>query len=289
MGDLAPERHTRIWVRADAIPWRNTQTLENQQGSRLDDKVRIVIGKLRIVDCRCRSEPEYALAIAVEICRALVITKAHWRAHYERLDHGEAGEVKHSVIDRKEDRRDWTVQPVFPIHRRLAADGDRAHRPLPDEDAAVIPLAAAVDATPRSEDSIDPALEDHREPEPPEEKLQDQNIAPEQLVHLRLDVGRKPVMRGGMGLFSLLALIVRAVDGRKISAVRHWVEAQNIEVRYDELVPGGCQRFRGFARHSPAKAARLRVGMNDKNPRVAAMSLEFDPAPATPRKGHGDA
>src|SRR5882724_9114601 len=183
----------------------------------------------------------------------------------ERLDHGEADEIEHAVIDGEQDRVDRTVQSARGIDRRRAANGERAHRPLAGEDAAVVPLAAAVDAAARGEHAIDPALEDRGQPEPPERKLQDQRVAPEQLVHLRLEVRREAVVGGGMGLFGLLTVVAGVADGREVAAVRHRVEAHGVEIRQDDLVPGGRQRFRRRARQGAVEALRLGVGMNDED------------------------
>jgi len=193
------------------------------------------------------------------------------RVHEEGLDHGEAGEIEHPVIDRKEDRRDGTIQPRLGIDRRLAADGDGAHRSLAEEDAAVVPLATAVSATARGEDTIDPALEDRRQSEPPQWELQNQYIAPEEPVHLRLDVRRKSVVRGSVGLFALLPVVRRIVHSHKVPAVRHRVEAHRVEVRDGNVVSRCSQRVRRLACHRAVEALRFRVGMNDEDAHSAPL------------------
>src|SRR6185312_9356299 len=122
----------------------------------------------RIGDDRRRGEAEDAVAIAGEVGGALGVADPHRRVHEERLDHGEAGEIEHAVVDGEEDGVDRAVQAAAAVDRWRAADGDGAHGPLSREDAAVVPLAAAIDAAAGGEDAIDPALEDRRQPEPPE-------------------------------------------------------------------------------------------------------------------------
>jgi len=166
----------------------------------------------------------------------------------ERLDHGEAGETEHAVVDREQDLVDRPVEAVLRIDRRAAADSESAHGALAGENAAVVPLAAAIDAAAGDEHAVNPALENRRQPEPPERKLEDQGVAPEKLVHLRLDVGGKSIVNGGIRLFSLLAIVVRIAHGREVAAIRHRIEAHCIKVGDNDLVPGRNQRLLSRAR-----------------------------------------
>jgi hypothetical protein len=69
---------------------------------RLQNKLWIVVGELRIMDRWCRVESEHLRAIAAEAGRPIVLTKARWCMYEERLNYGEASEIKDAVIDGKE-------------------------------------------------------------------------------------------------------------------------------------------------------------------------------------------
>src|SRR4029077_6732736 len=86
------------------------------------------------------------------------------------------------------------------------------------------------------------------------------------LVHLSLDVRRKSVVRGSVGLFALLPVVLRVVHGDEVAPVRHRVEAHRVEVRDVNVVSRRSQRLRRLACHRAVEALRFRVGMNDKDP-----------------------
>lgn len=157
------------------------------------------------------------------------------------------------------------VQTSIGIDRRRPADCDGTHSALSGEDAAVIPFAAAIDASTRCEDPVNPAFKDCRQPKPPERKLKDQGIAPEKLVHLRLDVGSKPIVDGSSRLLGLLAIVVRVVHGREVAAIRHRIEAHRIKVGDNDLVPSRSQRLLGHAGQGAVEAVGLRVSVNDED------------------------
>jgi len=113
--------------------------------------------------------------------------------------------------------------------------------------------------------AIDPALEDRRQSEPPQWELQNQYIAPEELVHLRLDVRRKSFMRGSVGLLALLPVVLRVVHGHEVAPVRHRIEAHRVEVRDVNVVSRRSQRVRRLACHRAVEALRFWVGINDED------------------------
>jgi hypothetical protein len=95
-------------------------------------------------------------------------------------------------------------------------------------------------------------------------------------------------MGGGMRLLGLLAVAVAVGDGREVAPVRHRIEAHDIEIRQDDLVPGGRQRFHRRARQRAVEALRLGVGVNDEDTHGAPDSRDSDsrcrvPESAAPR------
>src|SRR5882762_1808826 len=171
---------------------------------RLQNKLRIVVGELRIMDRGCRVESEHLRAIAAEASRPIVITEARRRMHEEWLNYGEASEIKDAVIDGKESGGNRAIQAVFGVHRRTAANGDRAHGAFPCENSSIVPFAATVDAAAGGEDTIDPTFEYRGHAVPPQRKLENQDVAPKELLHLGLNVGRKPVARDRKPFFGML-------------------------------------------------------------------------------------
>jgi len=124
------------------------------------------------MDRWCRVDSEHLRAIAAKASRPIVITKARWRMYEEWLNYGEASEIKDAVIDGKESGGNRAIQPVFGVHRRTAADGDRAHGAFPCENSSIVPFAATVDAAAGREDTIDPTFEYRGHAVPPQRKLE---------------------------------------------------------------------------------------------------------------------
>src|SRR5579859_5990971 len=123
---------------------------------------------------------------------------------------------------------------------------------------------------PGSEYAVNPALENRRRSKPPQWKLQNQHVAPKQLVHLGLNVRGKTVVRGGMGLFGLLPKPLGVLDGQEIAPVGHWIETHGVEVGDDDVMTGRVKRTGGLARHRAVEAHRLMVGVNDKYPQFSS-------------------
>lgn len=63
----------------------------------------VEVRQLRIRDRRSVCEAEDAVAITIEPHLALGIADARRRVHEERLDHREANEVEHPMVDREQD------------------------------------------------------------------------------------------------------------------------------------------------------------------------------------------
>src|SRR5258708_18578844 len=86
------------------------------------------------------------------------------------------------------------------------ADSYRAHSRLPREYARVVEHSAAINAA-HCEYPVNPSFQNGWQAEPPQGKLKDQSIAPEELVHLVLNIRSKAVILGCVDLFLLLPQI----------------------------------------------------------------------------------
>src|SRR5262249_22805051 len=95
-------------------------------------------------------------------------------------------------------------------------------------------------------------------------KLEDQRVAPVELVHLGLQLGRIAVVEAGMRLLGLLPQPRGIGDGAEVAAIRHRVEAHGVEVGDDDLVSRRRESGAGLAGHRGVEARRLVMGVDDE-------------------------
>src|SRR5258707_15886230 len=95
-----------------------------------------------------------------------------------------------------------TIRAALFIIRSRAASGKRKECTLSLEHAVPIKSSITV-CTPHGERPISPALQNRREPEPPERKLPNHQIAPLESLQFRFAIRRKSVNLGCVRFFNL--------------------------------------------------------------------------------------
>lgn len=95
--------------------------------------------------------------------------------------------------------------------------------------ASVVPFPAAVDDA-VDEDAVNPTLENRRQSEPVERKLQDEAVAPLELLDLRCDIAGQPAIGHRMALLDVVADMLRIQWVREVVGSCHGVESHGQKV-----------------------------------------------------------
>ncbi len=153
-----------------------------------------------------------------------------------------------------------------------AAGGDDQHGALARQRAfseAVAPTLIAMLADAIGETigvhPIDPALEDRRHGVPPERKLQDQGVGPQQILDLSRDIfGQRVGLEGLFGGEDRYESRIRRLR-RKIGTIDLGLPAVRIEVRHPDLVALGLEFLDGDVPQRAVERARFGMGEDEED------------------------
>jgi hypothetical protein len=149
-------------------------------------------------------------SVQIQIGSPFFIIHVRWGIGDEWRQHIEPGKVQDAVVDGEENLVDVPVESIGLIHCFRPTGTYRYNGPFSFEGPIVVEFAATID-TSHHEDAIGPAFQDGWQTEPPQGKLQDQEITPFELFDFSLDIGAKTVILGSVNFFKLLFKIVDIV------------------------------------------------------------------------------
>ena len=118
---------------------------------------------------------------------------------------------------------------------------------------------------PHGKHPVHPTLQDGWQTEPPERELKHQDIAPSQLVHLRLHLRHKPVVLRRVEFLLLLFEVGGVAHRGKVASVRDRVPTHRVQVGHDDLLPPRPEMFDRRFCHRCVETVWLVVGMNDED------------------------
>ena len=108
-----------------------------------------------------------------------------------------------TALPRPQDHVDIAEQAVRGAHRRIGCGRGRDQGAASAQSAGVVAFPGAIgDAV--CEDAIEPSLEYCRNRKPPQRKLKDQEIAPQEFVDFALDVRLEQIVGLGVLLFAVV-------------------------------------------------------------------------------------
>ncbi|MNR12572.1 hypothetical protein D3C85_1289360 [compost metagenome] len=114
------------------------------------------------------------------------------------------------------------------------------------------------------EHAVEPALHDGRHREPPQRELQDQHVAREQLVDLRLDVRREGLVFVGMLLLTVVLQRIGEAPLAEVLGTGDRIEAHGIEIGHHDLVPLLLQHLYRAVQQAAVEGFGFRVGVDDQ-------------------------
>ena len=95
--------------------------------------------------------------------------------------------------------------------------------------------------------------------------MQDQQITPAELLHLRREIRGEPRRFDGMQLLVLLLEVRRVLPACEVPPVRHRVEPHRVQVRYAHLVAAGVHRLDAPAEERSVEALRFGMRMDEED------------------------
>ncbi len=183
---------------------------------------------------------------------------------HEGLQHLQAAVAESAVVQVPEDHVALAEQAVAFHHLGKATGGERQHGLAAFEPALVEALAARAVHRAVGEHAVDPAFQDGGHGEPPERKLQDQQLAAQELVDFALDVVAEPLALGGLLLFAVVLQLVGEAPLGEVGRVGHGVEAHGVKVGELDGVACFLQHVQRGVEQGAIEGARLGVGVDDQ-------------------------
>ncbi|MDT4869372.1 hypothetical protein FQZ97_1043970 [compost metagenome] len=158
-------------------------------------------------------------------------------------------------------------------HVLPSAKGHRNQGSLAAQAALVVETLAAV-ADAGNQHAVYPALEHGRRREPIDREVEDQQISPQQLVQLLLDIGGERLALRALALFQGIDQILRILAHGEVRGAGHRVPIHRIQVGNLHLMPLGPQRLHGLIAQGSGEGFGLGVGMHEQNIHVDSLKLK---------------
>ena len=177
------------------------------------------------------------MVVPLQLGCLLLWRQPRWPVHHKGRQRRHPGELKHPVVDRVQQCRKPTVlAPFLGVRFRRPAGRQREQGTLASKHAFLVDSSLSV-GHPHGKHPVHPALQDGGQTKPPQRELEHQQVAPAQLVHLRLHLRRKPAVFGRVEFLLLLLEVGRIAHRGEVAPVGDRVPAHRVQVRDNDLVP----------------------------------------------------
>ncbi|MNS43016.1 hypothetical protein D3C72_754100 [compost metagenome] len=209
---------------------------------------------------------------------------------HERRQHLEPHVGQRAAQDRPQHVFQRPMNRPVAKHVLAPAQGHGHQRFLARQPALVVEALAAI-AHPRHQHPVDPALEHGRRREPEDREVQHQQVGPQQLVQLLLDIRGNGATLDPLALLQGIHQVLGVLALAEVIGTGHRVPAHGVQVADLHLVALGAEGFHGLVTQGSSERLRLGVSVDDQyihkhspHTKQVVFQLWLNTAPLSPRR-----